>query len=161
MICLVKLSVGSCSVSVGGFYAVRRRWRKGSEEKWTIQPCLCSVTFQTLPTDPPVAVMLKPYQNTRPGGGGSGDRNPSAYYVAFHCFVFLLLSLSCLWLEACIWGIFAVFELVASAFLRVSLWLRVVLPSLISQFSDLKGIRVHLEFSFTAAPFEVFDQTTK
>lgn len=86
-----------------------------------------------------------------------GDRNPSAYYVAFHVLFFPPVS-QLSWLKAVSEDFFAVFELVASAFLRAVFRLWVALPSLTSLFSNLKGISVHLELNFTATPFKVFDQ---
>lgn len=50
---------------------------------------------------------------------GGGDPNPSAYYVAFHCFLsvfFFFFPFQLFWLKALFEDFFAVFELVASAF---------------------------------------------
>lgn len=109
--------------------------------KWTVAttvtdenfPLLC--LFPALPTDPPVAVIRQPYQNTWPGG--ERGQKPQCLLCGLP---FLFSCLSVVLAESSVWGFFAVFELVASAFPRAMSRLQVALPSLTSLFSNLKGI---------------------
>lgn len=100
---LVKLSVGSCSVSVGADTHLRdRKGRVLRDMDCCIhrnrgKPSFCSVTFQLCP---PIHLWPSCASLTKTLGlEGRGDRNPSAYYVAFH---FFLLSLSCLGWKLCL-----------------------------------------------------------
>lgn len=130
---LVKLSAGSCSVSV---------WEQIYFEGRVCGKMDCCNHSNR--GNPPFAQSLSSFASLTKTLGleGRGDRNPSAYYVAFH---FFLLSLSCLGWKLCprifcsIW--------VGSKCLSMS---RAEAPSRAAQFDLLvlksqRDISVHLE----------------
>lgn len=113
--------------------------------------------FPALPTSPPVAITGQPYQNTRPGGK-EGIETPVPN--TWPCILFIFSCLPVVSAESSVWGFFAVFELVASAFLRAASGLQVALPTLTSLFlKSQRDLSVHL--NFTATPSKVFDQKQK
>lgn len=113
--------------------------------------------FPASPTSPPVAITGQPYQNTRPGGE-EGTETPVPN--TWPCILFIFSCLPVVSAESSVWGFFAVFELVASAFLRAASGLQVALPTLTSLFlKSQRDLSVHL--NFTATPSKVFDQKQK
>lgn len=96
----------------------------GHEEFWGKRTVAATVTEETLPfcfpaspTSPPVAITGQPYQNTRPGGE-EGTETPVPN--TWPCILLIFSCLPVVSAESSVWGFFAVFELVASAFLRAA-----------------------------------------
>lgn len=139
----VKLSAGSCSVSVGGGRG--EGGQMDSKGRVSREMDCCSHSNRG---NPPFALSLSGFAHRSTCGRhapalpkhlawrGEGTETPVPTMwpsIFFSC-------LSVVLAESSVWGFFAVFELVASAFLRAVSRLQVALPSLTSLFSNLKGI---------------------
>lgn len=141
----VESSAGSCSVTVGeGLIHIQGTVKEGL---WGEMDCCSHGNRGNLPFAlslvrlcPPIHLWPSCASLTKTFGLEGGEGTETLLCLLCGLPFFFLLSLSCLGWKTLVWGFFAVFELVASAFLRAVSRLQVALPSLTSLFSNLKGI---------------------